>query len=213
MKRYNIPGQVHFVTARTFKSSPYFNNESCCEMLLEEIEFYRSKYCFRLFGFIIMPDHVHLLIQPLKNTGISKIMQCIKIMTTKRIKRYLIYGRKGRWDDVVDNTYVSKWGNKGSLDDAMDDAYRNRDSSDDVIRAIQEDNVVQINQKYKARQSFHVWQNGFYDFNIYSEKKFIEKLNYIHDNPVKHKLAKNSKDWKYSFYQNYYLDDDSVIEV
>lgn len=32
---------------------------------------------------------------------------------------------------------------------------------------------------------YRLWQPGFYDFNIYSQGKLLEKLDYVHNNPVK----------------------------
>ena len=49
----------------------------------------------------------------------------------------------------------------------------------------------------------HFWQKRFYDFNVYSEEKFAEKLNYMHQNPVKRGLVKNPEDWKWSSYRTY----------
>ena len=48
------------------------------------------------------------------------------------------------------------------------------------------------------------WQARFYDFNVYSEGKIKEKLNYMHANPVIRKLVRHPKDWRWSswgFYQ------------
>ncbi len=42
------------------------------------------------------------------------------------------------------------------------------------------------------------WQARFYDFNVYSEGKRIEKLNYMHANPMTRKLVKHPKDWPWS---------------
>ena len=47
------------------------------------------------------------------------------------------------------------------------------------------------------------WQPRFYDFNIYSDKKKIEKLNYIHANPVKSGLVPHPGDWPWSSYSAY----------
>ena len=44
----------------------------------------------------------------------------------------------------------------------------------------------------------HVWQARFYDFNVYSERKRIEKLNYMHENPMKRKLVTHPKEWPWS---------------
>ena len=43
-----------------------------------------------------------------------------------------------------------------------------------------------------------VWQAGFYDFNIDSDKKLLEKLNYMHSNPVKAGLVHTSVSWAWS---------------
>jgi len=42
------------------------------------------------------------------------------------------------------------------------------------------------------------WKARFYDFNVYSERKRVEKLNYIHANPIHRKLVKDPKDWPWS---------------
>ena len=42
------------------------------------------------------------------------------------------------------------------------------------------------------------WQAKYYNFNIYNEKKMLEKLTYMHYNPVKIGLVENPCDWKYS---------------
>jgi putative transposase len=49
------------------------------------------------------------------------------------------------------------------------------------------------------------WQRRFYDFNVWSDKKRWEKLNYIHFNPVKRGLVKHPKDWKWSSFGFYSL--------
>jgi hypothetical protein len=48
-----------------------------------------------------------------------------------------------------------------------------------------------------------IWQKTFYDFNIYSEEKLREKLNYIHWNPVRAKLCAKPEDWLWSSYTFY----------
>ena len=43
-----------------------------------------------------------------------------------------------------------------------------------------------------------VWKQRYYSFNVFSENKLIEKLHYMHNNPVKAGLAKKACDWNYS---------------
>jgi hypothetical protein len=49
----------------------------------------------------------------------------------------------------------------------------------------------------------HVWQRRFYDFNIWSEHKRIEKLRYMLRNPVKSGLVLEPGQWEWSSYRTY----------
>jgi REP element-mobilizing transposase RayT len=42
------------------------------------------------------------------------------------------------------------------------------------------------------------WQRRYYDFNVYSRRKLLEKLEYMHANPVNEKLVTHPKDWPWS---------------
>ncbi len=48
-----------------------------------------------------------------------------------------------------------------------------------------------------------IWQKRFYDFNVWSERKRIEKLRYIHRNPVKRGLVEQPEQWKWSSFRSY----------
>ena len=54
-----------------------------------------------------------------------------------------------------------------------------------------------------------VWQARFYAFNVYSDKKVNEKLDYMHCNPVKAGFVKDMLDWKYSS-ARWYVNGESV---
>jgi putative transposase len=43
-----------------------------------------------------------------------------------------------------------------------------------------------------------IWQAKFYDFNVFTERKLQEKLDYMHLNPVRKRLASRVIDWKWS---------------
>ena len=49
----------------------------------------------------------------------------------------------------------------------------------------------------------HVWQHRFYDFNVWTEHKRIEKLRYIHRNPVKRGLAVAPDQWRWNSFRSY----------
>jgi len=48
-----------------------------------------------------------------------------------------------------------------------------------------------------------VWQKRFYDFNVWTEEKRIEKLRYMHRNPVKRGLVARPEDWEWSSFRAY----------
>jgi len=63
------------------------------------------------------------------------------------------------------------------------------------------------------RQNYKVWASRFDDEVIRSEKWFSQKLNYIHQNPVRAGLVEKAGDWPYSSAKNYFLGDHSLIEI
>jgi len=57
------------------------------------------------------------------------------------------------------------------------------------------------------------WQRRFYDFNVWSLKKRVEKLHYMHMNPLKRKLVHHPKDWPWSSSSFYSNPKDGLIRV
>jgi hypothetical protein len=49
--------------------------------------------------------------------------------------------------------------------------------------------------------------------NVWSEKKIQEKLNYMHNNPVKRGLVAQPGDWPWSSWRYHYLDDSTVLAM
>jgi putative transposase len=63
----------------------------------------------------------------------------------------------------------------------------------------------------RAEDSF--WQARYYDFNVWSENKFVEKIRYIHRNPVKRGLVAKSEDWPGSSFRHYATGEAGVVEI
>jgi REP element-mobilizing transposase RayT len=57
------------------------------------------------------------------------------------------------------------------------------------------------------------WQARFYDFNVWSERKRIEKLPYMHRNPLKRGLVTEPGQWRWSSYRFYLLDEPGLVRV
>jgi putative transposase len=60
---------------------------------------------------------------------------------------------------------------------------------------------------------YRVWNRRGYDMNIWSERKIREKLNYMHNNPVRRGLVARPADWPWSSWRFYYLGDSSVLAM
>jgi len=78
LKRYLETGVVYFVTTNTYKRKEIFNNVQVSRFLLFCVGYHKFMLNFNLFGYVIMPDHIHLLIQPSKKYDLSSIMKSIK---------------------------------------------------------------------------------------------------------------------------------------
>jgi putative transposase len=62
-------------------------------------------------------------------------------------------------------------------------------------------------------QAGHVWQVRFYDFVVWTERKRIEKLRYMHRNPVKRGLVLEPEQWPWSSYRSYAYGERSLVLV
>jgi hypothetical protein len=58
-----------------------------------------------------------------------------------------------------------------------------------------------------------IWQKRFYDFNVCSTEKRIEKLRYMHRNPVKRGLAEKPEEWKWSSFRTYAGGEEGLVRV
>lgn len=57
------------------------------------------------------------------------------------------------------------------------------------------------------------WQTRSYDFNVYSLKKKLEKLRYMHMNPLQRGLVSDPIDWPWSSYRFYQEKGDVLISI
>ena len=57
------------------------------------------------------------------------------------------------------------------------------------------------------------WQARYYDFNVWSERKRIEKLDYMHMNPVKRGLVAHPEDWAWSSFRHHATGWEGTVEI
>lgn len=79
LKHYVELGSIYFVTSVTYERCPIFKDNIAASFLKTSFLYHKYILNYKLYGFVIMPDHFHLLIQPTdKKYNISKIMNFIK---------------------------------------------------------------------------------------------------------------------------------------
>jgi putative transposase len=144
---------LHFITCSCCRRLPFLRNARQREILLEILSGVREKYQFSLVGYVIMPEHIHILISEPRIGTPGTVMQVFKQRVARAVRRKRRGGSRnqlGLWTSVVDD------------------------------------------------RAKHFWQRRFYDFNVWTAKKRIEKLNYMHMNPVKRGLVEDPKLWLWS---------------
>jgi len=80
-----------------------------------------------------------------------------------------------------------------------------RHTAKEILNLLHENNVTMIlkqlefyKKAHKTKSTFQLWQEGFQPKLIQSEKMLIEKIDYIHNNPVKRGYVDNPIHWRYS---------------
>jgi len=70
-----------------------------------------------------------------------------------------------------------------------------------------------VARRLALRATDQFWQTRYYDFNVWSERKFVEKLRYIHGNPVKRGLVLRPEDWAWSSFCHYLSGEAGPVEI
>ena len=176
LKRHFVSGQLQFLTSSTYRRAQLFASERFCRDFVEILGQVRSEMSFQLIGWVLMPEHFHLLIWPDPAETTSLIMQELKKRTAQRILAALQQDRRHPWCHSV----LAQ---------------------------------VRLPPSVHSDSEFRVWQRRFYPFGIYSEKKRLEKLHYMHGNPVKRGLVNSPDQWPWSSFRFYYLNDSSLLAM
>jgi putative transposase len=168
LKRYYGRGDLRFVTFSCYRRRPLLGTAHSRDCFVKILDQVRSKQNFLLLGFVVMPEHVHLLVSEPAGGNASVAMQVLK----QQVSRSLRKERKGLPEGQLRLKFAE----------------------------------AQTEEK-------HFWQRRFYDFNVWSEKKFKEKLDYMHANPVKRGLVLHPKDWPWSSWGHYARREKGLIRV
>lgn len=147
LKRYQQAGDMHFVTFSCTERKPHLNSPASRDLFEESLERMRQRFGFFIAGYVVMPEHVHLLVSEPPGVQLAVALKSIEVSVAKQSKQ----------------------------------------------------------------RPF--WQTRYYDFNVYTERKRIEKLKYMHRNPVKRGLVETPEDWRWSSFRHYSAGETGRVEV
>ena len=160
-------GHLHFITFTCYRRLPLLRSGRARNAFVNVLSEVRDRYGFSLVGYVVMPEHIHLLIsEPVQGTP-STVIQVLKQRVSRRLRR-----KKRKPTGQLNMTFAS---------------------GDDSLPRF--------------------WQRRFYDFNVWSLKKKIEKLQYMHMNPLKRGLVAHPKDWPWSSFSFYSKLQPSFIKI
>src|SRR5271169_2016312 len=152
LKRYYGHEYLHYLTCSCYHRQAWLGSARRRDLFLQILEEVRQRYGFVVVGYVVMPNHIHLLISEPERGTQSTVMQVLKQRYARRVL-----------DKKRHNAQGTLW--------------------PDELR--------------------HVWQHRFYDFHVWSERKRVEKLRYMHRNPVKQGLVESPEQWRWSSYRSY----------
>jgi putative transposase len=86
LRRYYSRGDLHFLTFSCYRRRPYLGTiraRNCFVRVLKET---RQRFGFQLLGYVVMPEHVHLLVSEPKKGDPSKVLQVLKQKVSRRLR-------------------------------------------------------------------------------------------------------------------------------
>ncbi len=87
LKRYYGRGDLHFVTFSCYQRLPLLGTETARNVFVHELEKLRNEMGFRLIGYVVMPEHVRLLMSEPRIGTPSTVLQKLKLRVSLRMRK------------------------------------------------------------------------------------------------------------------------------
>ena len=96
-KRYCIEGSIFYIMSNIYLRINIFTRPSFIIPIIDSLNYYRYRYDFKLISYVIMPDHIHLLVWPTVVGAITDFMRDFKRFTSGRFTGQAKVERKVDW--------------------------------------------------------------------------------------------------------------------
>lgn len=101
LRRYYGAGDLHFITCSCYRRQPLLGTAKARNSFLQVLEIIRQRYQFVVVGYVIMPEHFHLLISEPQEHTPSTVMQALKLSYARRV----LAAAKRRQDPVQEHLF------------------------------------------------------------------------------------------------------------
>jgi REP-associated tyrosine transposase len=182
LHRFYGGSDLHFLTFSCYRRRPLFGNEVYCDLFLKILERVRRRYRLVVLGYVVMPEHVHLLVNEPQRETLSIAVQALKLGLVRSLE---CSGGGAVAGDPRSRKNGETWGTLTS----------GTPTSGTAIHPPR------------------FWQARFYDFNVWTERKRIEKLRYIHRNPVERGLVASPEQWRWSSFRWYLCGEPGPVQI
>jgi len=87
LKRYCGRGDLHFLTFSCYRRLPLLGTVRARNVFVEALGKMRQRYQFLLVGYVVMPEHVHLLISEPSGSAPSIILKVLKQRVARDLRK------------------------------------------------------------------------------------------------------------------------------
>ena len=86
LRRYHHSGQSHFLTFSCYRRQSYFQSPWTCDLFLTCLEIMRQRLGMYIYGYVVMPEHVHLLLSEPRERTLADAIHFLKLSFAKRFR-------------------------------------------------------------------------------------------------------------------------------
>ena len=86
LRRYHESGQSHFITFTCYHRRQYFVSSSSYDLFLMCLENMRRRFSMCVYGYVVMPEHVHLLVSEPERQTLADAIHFLKLSFAKRLR-------------------------------------------------------------------------------------------------------------------------------
>jgi putative transposase len=84
LRRFQESGQSHFITFSCYRRRPYFATPELFDLFVLGLEGMRRRFAMYVYGYVVMPEHVHLLLSEPPRAKLAEAIHFLKLSFSKR---------------------------------------------------------------------------------------------------------------------------------